>query len=392
MKANRLLAVDDEAPICDLIRDVAEPMDYDFRGVNSVEEFVRAYDEFNPTAAIIDLSLGDGDGVQILKLLADRQTRARIVLLSGADSKLLDATRNIGEEYSLPMIDTLTKPVAIDDLEAALFKCMLKLSERDLKAEDLCTAIDQGDITVHYQPIVRIAARGDGASHSAEALVRWRHPERGLLLPDAFIGLADDDEIMIRMTDVVLMQAVEQIARWRDAGTELDVAVNVTCGVIDDPGFPERLVQLMRQHDVDPARLTLELSERGSILDVVKRLDVLTQLRLKGFGLALDDFGTGTSSLLHLHRLPFSALKIDRSFIKEIVDSRKASVLVKSIIDLAHNLEMDVCAEGVSDARVLKMLAGYDCDLAQGFLFSEPVAAGDIGELLKSLNLKKLLS
>jgi EAL domain-containing protein (putative c-di-GMP-specific phosphodiesterase class I) len=304
-------------------------------------------------------------------------------MISGADSKLLDATKHIGEERSLPMMGTLAKPIMVSDMEAMLFRCMLRPGERSLVAEDLARAINEGELSVHFQPIVSLAKTPLTRSKAVEALVRWRHPERGLLLPAAFIGLADENNLMINLTDAVLLQVVEQIQVWKLAGIDMRVHVNLTCSVIDDPEFPERLFGLIRQFDLEPSQLVLEFSERGSLLDVLQRLDILTRLRLKGFGLALDDFGTGNSSLVHLHKLPFNILKIDQCFIIEMATSRKASLMVKSLIDLAHNLEMEVCAEGVSDRSALSALSEFGCDLAQGYFFSEAVPASAVAKNLR---------
>jgi EAL domain-containing protein (putative c-di-GMP-specific phosphodiesterase class I)/ActR/RegA family two-component response regulator len=373
VKRNRLLVVDDDDQICELIRDVAEPMDFDVRTANTVGDFFGQYDAFSPTAVFVDLNIGDSDGVQVLHHLAEKRSRARVVMISGVDGKLLDASRRIGEDQELSMVGTLSKPIMLPDMEATLFKCMLRLDERELVTEDLQRAIASGELTIHFQPILAIGRQAQGKLESAEALVRWQHPERGLLLPDSFIGLASDAKTMSALTDAVLLQTVEQIHVWQETGLDIRASVNLTCSVIDDPDFPERLSGLMRQFDVKPERLVLELSERGSLHDILKYLDILTRLRLKGFGLALDDFGTGESALVHLHKLPFSALKIDRCFIQDMAASQKASLLVKSIIDLAHNLDMEVCAEGVADRDSLRKLIEYDCDYAQGYLFSEAI-------------------
>ncbi len=378
MKTNRLLVVDDEEQICELIRDVAEPMGFEVETVTSVQQFKNVYDDFNPSAAIIDLNIGDADGVQVLQFLAGKGSHARVVLVSGADKKLLDATRHIGEDSELRMIGTLSKPIMIDDMEAMLFKCMLRLNERKLDAGDLEKAINEGELTVHFQPIVSLSAGAAAEPISVEALVRWQHPERGLLYPDSFIAIADDGKLMVGLTDAVLLQVVEQAQVWRTAGIDVRIHVNLTCSVIDDPEFPERLSSLVRQFELEPSRLVLEFSERGSLLDILERLDILTRLRLKGFGVALDDFGTGQSSLVHLHKLPFSMLKIDRCFIDDMATSAKASVLVKSLIDLAHNLEMELCAEGVSDRDTLSKLSASGCDYAQGYIFSEAIPASEI--------------
>lgn len=391
MISNRLLVVDDEPNICALIRDVAEPMGFEVSAASNMEEFSAAYDDVEPTAAVVDLNIGDSDGVQILRFLAEKKSNTRIVLVSGADIKILDASQRIGERDNLKMVGVLQKPVLVPDLEAMLFKCMRRPNERELTVADLSGAIDEGQLTVHYQPIVRVLPRQEPGLIASEALVRWQHPERGLLLPDVFIHLADDDRIMANLTDVVLLTAVQQLRNWEDAGIKMRLTVNLTVNVIADTDFPDRLLRLLQQFDIEPARLVLDLTERGSLVDVLERLDILTRLRLKGIGLAIDDFGTGNSSLVQLHRLPFNELKIDRSFTQEIVNSRKAAVLVKSIIDLGHNLDMTVCAEGVSEAAILRMLVDLDCDFAQGFLFSKAMPASTVAENLGSWNIRQYL-
>jgi EAL domain-containing protein (putative c-di-GMP-specific phosphodiesterase class I) len=242
--------------------------------------------------------------------------------------------------------------------------------ERLVLAGELRDAVEHGALEVHFQPKVDLAT---GGVVGAEALVRWPHPERGLLLPDAFLPAAEQAGLMPPLTLVVLNRALAACGRWTEAGRSLGVAVNLSASNLLDASLPHEVAAMLAAHRVAPEQLTLEVTE-GTILDNPLRSgEVLAAVRRLGVHVSLDDFGTGHSSLSHVKRLPVDELKIDRSFVGGLAADGTDRAIVEAIVRLARSLGLSITAEGVEDDGVLGLLRGYGCDLAQGYLFSRPL-------------------
>jgi EAL domain-containing protein (putative c-di-GMP-specific phosphodiesterase class I) len=251
---------------------------------------------------------------------------------------------------------------------------------KTLLSDDLGNAIVADHLFLEYQPKLDLKL---GRFTGVEALVRWRHPEHGLIRPDQFIPLAEQTELIHRLTDWVVASAVQQSALWRAGNLALDVAVNISAKDIEDLDLPDRLQQHCSDAGVAPASIILELTETGAMREAVQMMDVLTRLRLKGFTLSIDDFGTGYSSLVQLQKMPFSEVKIDRAFVMQMMSNKDCKVIVEIIIDLARRLGLESVAEGVEEEAALNCLAELGCDVAQGYHLSRPVAADRIPELVR---------
>ena len=235
-------------------------------------------------------------------------------------------------------------------------------------------AIDAGELVVHYQPKAQLAS---GEVKGAEALVRWRHPQRGLLPPDEFIPLAQHTGLIRPLTFHVLDEALRQASLWQLQGLDLCVAVNVAMRNLLDVQFPDDVGQLLAKWEVSPDRLELEITESTIMADPFRARLVLTRLAEMGVRLSIDDFGTGYSSLGYLRRLPVGEIKIDKSFVMNMQADENDAVIVRSTIDLGRNLGLEVVAEGVESAAVWHDLVTYGCDVAQGFFLSRPMPAED---------------
>jgi diguanylate cyclase (GGDEF)-like protein len=240
-------------------------------------------------------------------------------------------------------------------------------------------AIAQREITVYYQPQADLRS---GRVRSVEALVRWEHPELGLLTPDRFVPLAENTGLIRGLTSLVLDMALEQCARWRECGLELGVAVNITGRDLIDVRLPDEVAELLARWEVEPSRLELEITENTVLTDPIRARQVLVRLSELGVRLAIDDFGSGNSSLGYLKRLPIDVLKIDKSFVLAMEESEDDAVIVHSTIDLGHNLGLSVVAEGVETEGVRDVLRGLGCDVAQGYLLSRPVPPKEIERLV----------
>ena len=240
---------------------------------------------------------------------------------------------------------------------------------------DLADAVAQCKLILHYQPIVRLA---DGAVHGVEALVRWPHPDYGLIMPNQFIPQAEKSELIHAFTLCVLNIALAQCARWRAAGYRLTVAVNVSARNLQDSDLAANVAALLREHALPPESLQLEITESAIISDRERSLATMQALSEVGVGIDIDDFGTGYSSLVYLKRLPARTLKIDSSFVTDMQTDENDKVIVQSTIQLAHNLGMRVVAEGVETQAVLEALKALGCDYAQGYFISRP---GDVATM-----------
>jgi diguanylate cyclase (GGDEF)-like protein len=244
---------------------------------------------------------------------------------------------------------------------------------------ELRHAIDNDEFILNYQPKASLKSGGVGG---VEALVRWIHPERGMVPPDEFIPLAEQTGVIKPLTAWVLDAALGQCRAWRDAGEDLTVAVNLSVRNLLDAHLPEAIGDLLRKHELPPSALELEITESTIVADQVRALDVLTRLNGMGIGLSVDDFGTGYSSLAYLKDLPVSELKIDRKFVNNMTEDGDDAFIVRSTIDLGRNLGLQVVAEGVETEAVWDQLAELGCDLAQGYYLTRPLPADELTQWL----------
>ena len=236
---------------------------------------------------------------------------------------------------------------------------------------ELRAGIPRGELVLHYQPKIDLATR---RTTGVEALVRWQHPTAGLLMPAQFMPEAGRSELIEPLTRCVLDEALHQLREWRDAGFDLTMAVNISARSLMRGGtLPDTVAQLTHKWDISPGTLILELTE-NALIDAEGPV-ILELLHAMGERVAIDDFGTGHSSLVYLQRLPIDEIKVDQSFVISLATVSSDAVIVRSTIDLAHNLGLTVVAEGVEDEVALAMLVEYGCDSVQGFLFSRPLPA-----------------
>jgi EAL domain-containing protein (putative c-di-GMP-specific phosphodiesterase class I) len=257
-----------------------------------------------------------------------------------------------------------------------------RAKNRTVLENELRHAIRAGELCLHYQP--KVDARS-GCIVGAEALVRWQHPERGLIQPGGFIAMAEESGLIAPLTDWVLHAACESLRRWSDEGLPtLPLSVNLPASSLADAGLPDQLAGLMRHYRLDSSCLMLELTETMVMRDVATAISVLEVLRTMGFGLSLDDFGTGYSSLSYLKRLPMSELKIDRAFIADVTRGGRDGALAVAIITLGSELGLQVVAEGVETKEQSEFLIGRGCALQQGYLFSRPVPQAVFEQMLKA--------
>jgi EAL domain-containing protein (putative c-di-GMP-specific phosphodiesterase class I) len=259
-----------------------------------------------------------------------------------------------------------------------------------MKAE-LARAVELGEFTVYYQPTVELA---NGRLAGVEALVRWQHPERGLVPPLDFIPLAEQTGLIVPIGRYVLREACQQMRAWHSSyptNPPMTVSVNLSARELDEPGLVDSVRDVLVETGLDPAHLVLEITESLLLVDLPATVGILSALRALGVRLAIDDFGTGYSSLSYLENLPVDILKIDKSFVDRIgespadipgVEDPNQSVMVSAISQLGHALHLDLIAEGIEQREQVSTLQGLACQYGQGYYFARPLTSGALAELL----------
>ena len=253
------------------------------------------------------------------------------------------------------------------------------VQERNLQLTELRRAIANDEMVIHYQPKIDFVTH---AVSGAEALVRWQHPTRGLILPDDFIPLAEKSGLIKILTPLVLKKALAQCAIWRRAGLNLTIAVNISAINLQDEGFSTRVAELVKDLNADASWLELEVTESAIMSNPLLAIANIKVLSEMGAQISIDDFGTGYSSMTYLKKLLVAKIKIDKSFVMEMSTDKNDSVIVQSTIDLGHNLGMKVVAEGVENAESWARLKELGCDAAQGYYMSRPLSAEKFSDWL----------
>ncbi len=245
---------------------------------------------------------------------------------------------------------------------------------------ELRGGLENGEVRFAYQPKLDLAK---GKITAVEALVRWISPEHGFIAPDDFIPLAERTGDVRHLTQWGLNEAIRQCADWKSRGIELAVAVNLSSSDLMNTSLPSQILSLMREHDLPSEYLKLEVTESAVMHDMARALDVLNMLAKMGLSLSIDDYGTGYSSLSYIKKLPVDEIKIDKSFVLNLAQDEEDNILVRSTIELSHNLGLRVTAEGVEDEETVEKLRAYGCDTIQGYHISRPLSAEDLEKFLK---------
>jgi diguanylate cyclase (GGDEF)-like protein len=320
----------------------------------------------------------DDDGSRIADRILDRLIQPLVI--EGARLRV-DASAGVAEhDANVSIADLLRRAdVAMYAAKDAhtrveLFRPRLDEANRTRleTIQDLDAALVRRQFVLHYQPKIDVVT---GALFGAEALVRWQHPTRGLLYPDAFLPVVEQSGLMNAVTRLVLESAVMQLASWRAAGLDISVAVNLSASDLLDESLAERIAGLLAEYGVPSAALELEITESVIMIDPKRAREVLEALRILGLRIAVDDYGTGYCALAYLRDLPIDELKIDRSFIANVTTDRRSAAIVRSTIELAHALGLKIVAEGIEHQQALDALAAFGCDYAQGYHFSRPLPA-----------------
>lgn len=338
---------------------------------------------------LLDLNMPGMDGVEFVRHLVARSYDGSLILVSGEDERILQAVEKLVKAHKIPVLGHLQKPVTVEKLSALLSKWVppaqgsTRMAKKVYTAEEVRYAIHNNELVNYYQPKVVVAT---GELVGVETLVRWRHPHDGMVFPDQFIGVAEANNLINELTQVVLAGALTQANIWKQAGLMLRVAVNVSMGNLNSLDFPDMVAGLAAESGVQPQQVVLEVTESQLMLDQRAPLDILTRLRLKRFRLSIDDFGTGHSSLSQLRDIPFDELKIDQGFVHGAWANETLRAIYDASLRLSRQLNMVVVAEGVEDRADWDFVQQTGCDLAQGYFIARPMPAEDIHGWIEDWN------
>ncbi len=385
-----IFIIDDEEQIAEMLGEVVSLSGFNANIYTDATLFFKESKFNNQSIIILDLNMPKMDGIEVIRELSKSNCRASLILMSGYDVSVLHSAEKLANAHKLEVMTSIMKPIKLDQLLDVLVSHRSTLTNtKSVKegngyiptATDLLTGIESDQLILNFQPQIDIQT---GELIGAEALVRWQHPEHGLLFPDSFIGLAEKSDLMGPLTSKVLDMAIGRISLQQKQGCKIPLSVNVSSNNISSLELPEELKNKIQIHQLDPSLLTIEITESALMGELVTSLDILTRLRMKGFALSIDDFGTGFSSLSQLHKVPFSELKVDKSFVMEMDVDNEAKSIVKTCVMLGHELNMRVVAEGVESEATLTMLKNMGCDIAQGYHLSRPLSEDDFQEWINS--------
>jgi len=376
--AKKILVIDDNIDVGEFICAAAQAMNFDCTAATDAVKFLGMITP-DTHLILVDLVMPDMDGVELLRLLAQQKCQAGIILMSGTGKRIIESAVQLAQALGLSIAGHLQKPFRITDLEKLLEQQVpseeaptARQDDRVIfRRDELRRAVLHDEFVLHYQPQIDIMT---GRVVGVEALVRWQHPERGLVFPDSFINRMEKLGIIDELSWIVLNRGMSEVSQFAGVNGEIPMlSINESVYSLHNLKFPDILASLAERHSMPPDRLTIEITESGLIKELSNTLDILTRLRMKGFKLSIDDFGTGYAMMQQLKVIPATELKIDRSFISDMHKNERDRVIVQKTIEMGHDLGIHVIAEGVENKDQLDFLHLKGCDSAQGYFFSRPL-------------------
>lgn len=335
---------------------------------------------------LLDMKMPEMDGIEFTRHLVKRDYNGSVLLISGEGERLLASAEKLLAAHQMGILGYLQKPIAPKELAAKLALVTGpqtgtgKSHSKTYSAERLQQAIENNELVNYYQPLVDVAtAKPTGL----EVLVRWQHPEDGLVMPDQFISLAEDSGAIDALTQKVVEGALDQCVQWQSQGISLPLSINLSMENLTTLDFADEIFAKVRAVGIAPETITLEITESRAMKDPRTALDNLMRLRLKGFVLAIDDFGTGHASLAQLRDIPFDKFKLDKSFVHNASSKPRVQVMFESSLNLASNLEMAVVAEGIENSDDWQFVQGSNCKEAQGYFIARPMPADKVSKWLE---------
>lgn len=337
-------------------------------------------DSFTPTVnvAVIDLALPGMDGLELIRTLAGMKCRARLIVVGGAASTLMFSVETMAQAYGFELLGTMTKPLSITRLQALIENYVppAQPSSRQkgptFSFTEVGIGMQAGQFEPFFQPKIELET---GQVKGLEAFARWRHPEHGVLGPGSFIDALEQNNRIDFLDWSMIEQSVERCREFHDKGIPISISINLAPETLAHPAFMQQIGACVGRHRVMPDYITFEMPESSVLTTDPNFLERLVRLRMAGYGLAIDDYGTGRSNLQLLARIPFSELKIDRSFVDGASKKRALGTVLGSCLGLARSLDRMSVAVGVETKEDWDFLQGLGCTYAQGYHIASPMEA-----------------
>lgn len=332
---------------------------------------------------ICDLEMPNMDGMEFIRHVSNAGAPISIILTSGMERNVISSVEAMTREYGINLLGAIKKPATPQKLRDLIQRHGQNAPRAatgpkiDIPEQEIIAALKQGQFQSYFQPKVDLQT---GNVVGAESLARWRHPQRGMLLPVEFIKLIEQKGLMDELTWVMLEKSARDCIAWHRQGWPLTVSVNLSVPSLEDPTCADRITQTVEKLGLAPRHMTLEITESAAMTNVAPCLEALARLRMKGFGLSIDDYGTGYSSMQQLGRIPFTELKIDQSFVTDSAAHPQHRIILESSIDMARKLGLKTVAEGVETRGDWNLLKELGCSIAQGYFIAKPMSATDFLE------------
>jgi len=336
---------------------------------------------------LCDLNMPELDGLQFLRHLNDRKFDGQIAIISGEQDTLVRAAERLAHAHSLNVVGTLGKPLKLNELEKLSVQASTNRTARASASpmlatvHDLRSALHGGGVVPFYQP--KVGVRNNQVC-GAEALARWTHPELGVIGPNFFLPMAEENDLMPLLTERIVSAAIEDLRAWREFRLEPKVSINLCSATVNDVTFPDRMAEILEGAGLAPSKMVFEVTERQLTSNNAHASEVLARLRIMGFGVSIDDFGTGYSNIERLREFPFTELKIDQSFVRDAQHDRFADASVEASVILGKQLQLSIVAEGVETSEQLEYVIEKGVDEVQGYYFARPMAVGDFAAWVRS--------
>lgn len=384
IKSLPILLVDDDMFMLRLLQDILGNLGFsDITFASEGREALTIIDgATQPIQLLIcDLNMPGMDGIEFFRHLAARRFNGWMIISSGSDTRLLKTVGNLLKAHHLRFVDILPKPIQ----ESHLISLLMKVAENVphthngysvdmLSADEVRIGLLAGHVETFFQPQVSLA---DGQITGAECLARWRHPTKGLIPPIAFISVAEEHGLIDELTMVIFRKAMKHHGEWTRQGHDLKISVNVSMDNLDRLDLPEQFADITRQEGVDIRNVMLEMTESRLMNNLTTSLEIITRLRLKGFGLSIDDFGTGYSSMEKLNQLPFTELKVDRAFVFGAAGDAAAHAILDLSVQMGQALGMHIVAEGAETQEDWDLVTASGCHEMQGYVIARPMPADE---------------
>ncbi|MBA3696029.1 MAG: EAL domain-containing response regulator [Methylotenera sp.] len=385
IKSLRVLLIDDDIFMLNLLEEMLKSLG--FTDITTASEGRGALAIIDNThlrpmqLLICDLKMPGMDGIEFFRHLAARRFCGWMIVSSGSDPRILKTVGNLLQAHHLRFLDIMQKPIRTSDLLSALTKLKDSVPNATnsfdlqmLSPAEIKTGLIEDHVETYFQPQISLS---DGKITGAECLARWRHPTKGLVPPVAFISVAEEHDLIDDLTMAVFRKAMQCQGEWTRQGHELKISVNLSMNNLERLDLPEQFADITREEGVSIRNVMLEMTESRLMSNLAASLEIITRLRLKGFGLSVDDFGTGYSSMEKLNLLPFNELKVDRAFVFGAAGDAAARAILDLSVQMGRALDMRIVAEGAETQEDWDLVTASGCDEMQGYIIAKPMPANE---------------